>query len=209
MFYPIQYLRIRLFPAFLIWCSCLTFISPDTLSASAAPEQLLVFVQTGASNVDATFQDRYLPELRKMAELMGIEIRVVDVRKGVPSDVAITPMIVYQNFRGRSIYQGRTTTLRRIRNFIRTSRFVPQGNAPYLRENIPVWRDGRTQIWAPLKVAPVTGTVPDTYNHLTFVKETRTSIAKGFNSFKIKQKAELGRSDRDFIWTFTPGLSAR
>ena len=35
--------------------------------------------------------------------------------------------MVYQNHRGRSVYQGRTTTPERIRNFIRTSRFVPPG----------------------------------------------------------------------------------
>jgi polyisoprenoid-binding protein YceI len=116
-------------------------------------------------------------------------------------------MIVYQNFRGRSIYQGRTTTLKRIRNFIRTSRFVPQGEAPYFRDNIPIWNYHQAQIWAPLKVAPVTGTVPDTYNHRTFVKEARTSIAKGFKSFQIKERVELGRSDRGFYMDFYPWLS--
>lgn len=47
-----------------------------------------------------------MPDLRKIAEDMGVGVHVADARKGAPMDVAITPLIVYQNHRGRSIYQG-------------------------------------------------------------------------------------------------------
>lgn len=183
------------------------FFQPFVPDASSELEQLILFVQTGASEVDSVFQNRYLPEIRKMAEEKDVQVNVLDVKKGAPPEVTITPTIVYQNYRGRSLYQGRSTTLTRIRNFMRTSRFVPQGKADHFRGNIAIWNNGRTQIWAPLKVAAVTGTKPDAYNHTVFVEEARASISKGFRSFTMKQRVELGRSDRGFYMDFYPWLS--
>ena len=116
---------------------------PPYTHAASETEQLIVFVQPDASEVEKAFRERRLPEIRKLAEAMGVSVHVVDARKGSPAEVGITPLIVYQNHRGRSIYQGRTNTPQRIRNFIRTSRFVPQEKEPNRREDIPILQEGR------------------------------------------------------------------
>lgn len=182
-------------------------LMPVPVLAALETEQLMVFVQPGVSAVDRVFRNSQLPEVRATAEAMGVPVHVVDARKGAPHEVAITPLIVFQNHRGRSIYQGRTTTPGRIRNFIRTSRFIPQEAAPNRRERIPVWHNGRARIWAPLKVASVTGTPPAGYRHEAFLAEALASIVRGFEHFRLQDAAELGRADRGFYMDFYPWLS--
>jgi polyisoprenoid-binding protein YceI len=180
------------------------------LSALAAsePEQLIVFVQTGASAVDTAFQNERLAEIRRLADQMNVRVRVVDATGGVPEEIALTPLLVYQHHRGRSIYQGRPNTPKRIQNFIRTSRYVPQGKAINRREQIPVWQNGRTRTWAPLKVAAVTGTPPEDYDHEIFVGKAIKHINEGFDRFQMQQAADLDRADRGFYMDFYPWLSA-
>ena len=101
----------------------------------------------------------------------------------------------------------RERALLEIRNFIRTSRFVPQGDKLQRRENIPVWTKGRSRVWAPLKVAPVSGTRPDGYNHDAFVAQALKGVAKGFSKFRIQKEVELDRADRGFYMEFNPWLS--
>jgi hypothetical protein len=200
-------LQIRIFYYATILLSIL-LILPQRARTSPETEQLIVFVQSNISPIDDMFSERYLPEIRKLAESMGVSVHVVEARDGSPEEVAITPLIVFQNYRGRSVYQGRTTTPERIRNFIRTSRFVPQGKELNRRQNIPVWSEGRSRVWAPLKVAPVSGTRPEDYNHDAFVTEAIKNVAKGFKKFHIQKVAELDRADRGFYMDFNPWLSA-
>ena len=135
---------------------------------------------------------------------MGVALHVVDARQGAPSEIALTPLIVFQNHRGRSIYQGRTNTPDRIRNFIRTSRFVPQGAEPNRRLEIPVWPMGRQRIWAPLKVSSVSGTPPENYDDQTFRAEALEAISRGFTKFNMRSAVALGRADRGFYMDFYP-----
>jgi polyisoprenoid-binding protein YceI len=182
------------------------FLPPNVISATES-EQLIIFVQPEFSAVDDIFLESSLPEIRKLADAMGVSVHVVDARKGSPPEVALTPLIVYQNHRGRSVYQGRTPTPERIRNFMRTSRFVPQGKELNRRENIPIRSEGRSRVWAPLKVAPVSGRRPADYNHDAFVTEALKNVAKGFKKFRIQNVAELDRADRGFYMDFNPWLS--
>jgi len=178
-------------------------------NAPAGPEsgQLIVFTQPDISAVDQSFRKTHLPQIREIAREMGISVHEVDARRGSPEQVGITPLIVYQNHRGRSIYQGRTTTPDRIRNFIRTSRFVPQGKDLNRRENIPILNQGRARIWAPLKVAGVTGTRPQNYEDQAFVDEALENITRGFRRFRIHPISELQRTDRGFYMDFYPWRS--
>ena len=186
---------------------CAVIFLPQNIWPAPEAEQLIVFVQADISPVAKSFRQRHLPQIRKLAQTLGVNLHVVDARKGSPAPVGITPLIIYQNHRGRSIYQGRTTTPERIRNFIRTSRFVPQGKEPNRRENIPVWQEGRARVWAPLKVAAVTGTAPEDYNNDIFVATALENIKKGFKKFRIQKTADLGRTDRGFYMDFNPWLS--
>jgi polyisoprenoid-binding protein YceI len=181
-------------------------LSAGVLAASES-EQLIVFTQPDVSAVEKSFRENHLPQIRKIAQEMGVSVHEVDARQGSPGQVAITPLIVYQNHRGRSIYQGRTTTSNRVRNFIRTSRFVPQGKELNRREDIPILQEGRSRIWAPLKVAAVTGTRPPNYDNDAFVAQALKNIARGFKKFQMQKEADLGRADRGFYMDFNPWLS--
>ena len=170
-------------------------------------EQLLVFVQSGDRPVDSVFQSRRLPQVRELAKAMEVPLHVIEIGKAAPPELALTPLIVFQNHMGRSVYQGRTTTLDRIRNFIRTSRYVPQGGELNRRENIPIWQKGRSRMWAPLKVSAITGHPPEGYDNDLFVSEALKNINRGFKRFRTKASAELGRADRGFYMDFYPWLS--
>ncbi|HHP7235839.1 MAG TPA: YceI family protein [Desulfobacterales bacterium] len=176
-------------------------------TADEGYEQLIVFLQPGASSVETVFETQRLPEVRELAREMGVGVIVRDAGPKAPADIAVTPLLVYQNHRGRSIYQGRTTTLDRMRNFIRTSRYVPQGDAPNRRGNIPVWQQGRARIWAPLKVSAVTGFPPPDYDHEAFMKTALSGIREGFEQFRFRDRVDLGRADRGFYMDFYPWLS--
>jgi hypothetical protein len=175
--------------------------------AAPSSEQLIVFVQPGPSEVDRVFQSQQLPAIGEVASGLGVPLHVVAAGGGAPPEVAVTPLIVFQNHRGRSLYQGRTTTPGRVRNFIRTSRFVPQEEAPNRRERIPVWQNGRSRVWAPLKVSAVTGTQPAGYSHEAFLEEALASIVRGFGHFKLQPVVDLGRADRGFYMDFYPWVS--
>ena len=187
------------------------FVSIAVLcSASKADtefEQLLVFVQSGDRPVDNVFQSRRLPQVRELAKAMEVPLHVIEIGKAAPVEVALTPLIVFQNHMGRSVYQGRTTTLDRIRNFVRTSRYVPQGGEVNRRENIPIWQKGRSRMWAPLKVSAVTGNTPKGYDNDRFIAEALKNINRGFKRFRTEASAELGRADRGFYMDFYPWLS--
>ena len=178
-----------------------------TALAATEAEQLIVFVQPGVSDVDTAFQNERLADIRKLADQMNVRVHVVSAKKGAPEEIALTPLLVYQNYRGRSVYQGRSNTPKRIQNFIRTSRYVPQGKAPNRREDIPVWQNGRTRTWAPLKVSGVTGSPPADYKHDVFIADALKYIKKGFKKFRMQKAAELGRADRGFYMDFYPWLS--
>ena len=196
--------RIRIFSAAILWIATAL---PQNVTAITSSEKLIVFVQSKASPIEKTFRQHHLPRIRELARTMDIPVHVVDAGDGAPAEIAITPLIVFQNFRGRSIYQGRKTTLDRIRNFIRTARWVSQGNALYPRRQIPIWQQGRTRTWAPLKVAAVTGTRPANYRHDTFVAAALKHIAMGFTRFSMHQTAYLERADRGFYMDFNPWLA--
>jgi hypothetical protein len=185
---------------------CVVLWSPQYAGTASQAEQLIVFVQPDVSPAAKSFQQHQLPQIRKLAQTLGVDLHVVDARKGSPSTVGITPLIVYQNHRGRSIYQGRTTTPERIRNFIRTSRFVPQGKEPNRRENIPVWQEGRARVWAPLKVAAVTGSPPKDYNN---DKKRRNSVGPTGAFIWILIPGCLETVPCIYPWYFSPNSIAR
>jgi polyisoprenoid-binding protein YceI len=194
----------RLGVVLIIWAAML----PVAANAEPATEELIIFIQQNNTPVSQTFQQNILPEIQKMAQDLQIPVKIIPVTPaGVPSEVKITPLIVYQNHFGRSIYQGRTTTLNRIRTFIRTSRFIPQGKEPLVREQTPVWKMGRSRIWAPVKITPVTGTRPHGYLDEDFRQEALDNIQKGFQHFQFMDPVSLERADRGFYMDFYPWVS--
>lgn len=171
-----------------------------------ADETLVVFVQPAASELASRFTDNELPEIEQLATDMGVDFRLVDVTQagGVPEGVGITPLVAYQNHRGRSIYQGRYTTLDRVKNFVRTSRFLPQGDEPLVRESLPVWDLGRAKTATPIKVTPLAGELPAGFDADGFQAQMHAAIGGADDRFIMNDRAELGRSDRLFYVDFYP-----
>lgn len=175
------------------------------LSLSAGPgEQLIVFTPKKGSGVGTYFQKSLLPEIMTVAKGFDLTVSIDEGAAGLPPEVGITPLIVYQNHLGRSVYQGRTTSFKRIKNFIRTSRRVPQGAKKLELNDIPVQPRGKMRLWSPVKISPVSGTPPQTYNEPLFLSSARKAVYQGFTKFRIKKDDSFGRSDRGFYMDFYP-----
>ncbi len=171
------------------------------------PEQLIVVIQGRSTPVEQQFCDTTLPRIRQLASEQKVGFQIRKITGGVPAEILITPLIIYQNYRGRSIYQGRTNTMTRIRNFIRTSRYVPQGSGKMEKEHIAVWQIKRARVWAPIKITALTGKKPEGYVEAVFQKAAREAIYRGFRHFKQFPKVSLERADRGFYLDFHPWLS--
>ena len=170
-------------------------------------ERFVVFVRPSGSAVASTFDGEQRPKIIELASKLGLTPSVVDVSAGAPLEVGFTPLIMYQNDRGRSFYYGRLTTLDRVVNFVRTSRAVPQGEASLVREDIPALQRGRVRVGAPIKISSVTGTPPTGYDDNAMRLEATKAIAKGLDQFKLHPSAAFGRSDRLFYMDFYPWVS--
>ncbi|MBB6428384.1 YceI family protein [Algisphaera agarilytica] len=210
----------RLFPT-PRWCqrlavlTALVLLGGGSAMADETPEtpaeQLIVFVQPGASELAERFASNDLPELEKLAKASGTALTVLEVGEsaGVPEGVGITPLIAYQNHLGRSIYQGRYATPDRVRNFIRTSRFLPQEGATLVRESLPVWDLGNAKVATPIKV---TDLVLGEGASAKGVEITAASMAEAIGSaderFVWQDRVDLGRSDRMFYTDYYPYLAA-
>lgn len=187
-------------------------VMPDDLAPKAIdpvdPDngQLIVFVRPNQSEVDNTFQEEVLPEVRKIAAEIGTALHVWDSRLGSPEGITITPSIVFENSRGRSVYQGRYRNLDRIRTFIRTSRYVPRGDSLREWSNIPVWTNGRAHLIAPIKVSSLGGTLPEEYCEKLWQQDTRHWVDEGLVKFWNKETYMQGSTDRLFYMDFYPWL---
>ncbi|MDJ0781952.1 MAG: YceI family protein [Desulfosarcinaceae bacterium] len=175
---------------------------------AAQGETLIVVTRKSDSDVSQAFADTFLPPIADLAAQMGIGLVRYPVDAQVPPDVALTPLLVFQNHRGRSTFQGRYTALGRIRTFLRTARHIPQSSVANRRKDIAVWRSGRVTIWAPIKISAVTGSLPPGHDAEAFQAEARAAILDGFSRFEVAPEASLGRSDRGFYMDFYPWRAA-
>lgn len=190
-------------------------IGSAALESSASPadadtaekERLIIFVQPSESESAKAFDLRFLPSIRALANELSVPVSLVDVHEGAPAEVTSTPLLVYQNAMGRSYFQGRLTAMGRIRSFIRTSRIAPQADTPLTREDVGLWRTGRTKIAVKVKVAPVTGARPEGHNHDSFVEFAKEAVRRGWRRLRPVQSATLARSDRTLYMDFNPWLS--
>ncbi|MFQ5512637.1 MAG: YceI family protein [Candidatus Krumholzibacteriia bacterium] len=169
-------------------------------------DRLVVFTQP-ESAIGRVFARHTLARIESLAAALGTGTTVLDASAGAPADVAITPLLVFQNHLGRSIYQGRYTDLGKIAHFIRTSRAVPQRHAMNPVSDAAVWRVGRAVIAAHVKVTPLTGVVPGGFDQAAFVKRARAGVFAGLTRHHQEARTELRRSDRSFYMDFYPYLT--
>jgi len=186
----------------------LACLSTAHASHGALPgEQLLVFVSS-EGQVSRSFDDVHLPRLRAAAEELGVGVRVIDVAAGAPREVTLTPLLVYQNHRGRSIFQARYVDAGKLVHFIRTSRAIPPESATLGKQRIPVLLEGRSLTAAPVKVTELTGRLPEQHDPETFRRRAEVAIARGLTRFELRREVRLGPSNRMFYMDFHPYLSA-
>jgi len=177
------------------------------IAGASTSEELVIFTRTTDSPSAQRFVSAHLPQLRQAAEKLGLAVRQVDAADGVPAEVRITPLIVYQNHRGRSIFQGRTKDASKLTHFIRTSRAVPPTNLDAERQHVPVLERGRSRTATPLKITDLSGAIPPDHNPKAFRKRAEKAIIAGFQELKLRHKVTLGPVDRQFYMDFHPHLS--
>ncbi|MEL6945798.1 MAG: hypothetical protein AAFO82_24350, partial [Bacteroidota bacterium] len=156
---------------------------------------------------DTHFTETALPEIKAFAADNDVEVIVQNVQKGVPAGITTTPAIIYQNARGRSIYSSRYAELSTVKNFIRTSKVVPQRKANLQREKVLTWKNGRSNIVTPLKITAIKGAMPSELNQNKFEEITRTIFEKSMGKFSFQNQVNLERTDRIFYLDVHPYFS--
>ncbi|MEM7261480.1 MAG: YceI family protein [Planctomycetota bacterium] len=163
--------------------------------------QLIIVLRETGSEVDRTFREREVPWLTKTAEEFDLALVTLDAATGAPAVITTTPQILYQDHRGRSIYQGRWSNHDRIVNFLRTASVVPGSFDPLTRENVFVERDGRAKVVLATKVTALTGSSTEDEE---FRSVTDRAIARGLKGYSRSERIDLERSDRTFYLDFYP-----
>lgn len=177
-------------------------------TTSAPDQQLVIMLGEPTSFATAHLRSNHLDTIVEAARDEGVEVTLHHVADGAPEVVAVTPLLIHQNSRGRSIYQGRYGNIPRIRNFMRTSRLVTREPHPLTRADVPVWQTGRAVVATPIKVTAVTGDVPEGFDQQAFARAANAAIDAGFQRFERRDEVSIGRSDRMFYLDIHPHLSA-
>ncbi len=188
----------------LVWALVLAGPFGQTGAFPAHADRLVVFVSSGDSSVARSFRDEDLAAIRKIAEQEHAELVVHDVRRGAPEEITFTPTIVFIGTTGRAVYRGRYTTVERIRRFIRTARVFPADKQPVIRRDLPVMTLGRARVAASIKIAPLTGSIPDGFDQTAFVRRMRASLLAGFRRLKRQDTVSLRTTDRLFYMDVYP-----
>jgi len=168
----------------------------------ASKEQVIVFTNSKSPILNTDDLDA----LKKLAEEIEVELKIMDIVEGAPQEVTYTPSIVFQNAEGRSFYYGRYKKTSRIKNFVRTARLAHQGATDNTKKNILVSKSGRTAVTAPIKLTEVTGDVPKGFDQANFIKNAKASVAKGMTDFVLMPKFEQTRTTRSFYFNLYPYL---
>ncbi len=167
--------------------------------------EMIALIQQSDAPVSADFRERHLPGLESLATELGSPLRVVDVTDaGAPAEVALTPLIVFQNHKGRSIFQGRYADMGKVRHFVRTSRFVPQGEGGLVKDAIPVAAMGRARVGAPIKITPLADMADPAFDFGAFEQQAHAAVRSAFETMTVHPEARFGRSDRLFYMDFYP-----
>ena len=167
--------------------------------------ELVIFVQSSGSALEERFASVELPAIREVAARAGVAVRVVDVgQEGAPGEVSITPLLVYQNYLGRSIFQGRYASAPAVRNFLRTARSIPHGEEVEVKHDVAVKRVGRAVVVARPKVTEVAGTPPEGFDAEAFNRRAVAAVISGLDGYRLEAEVELGRADRTFYYDVYP-----
>ncbi|MEM9887358.1 MAG: YceI family protein [Bacteroidota bacterium] len=170
---------------------------------ASTEEMLVVFTQVS----DQHFNKTTLPKIRAYALEKGIELIEKEPEDGVPENITTTPSIIYQNAKGRSIYASRYAEFSTIKNFIRTSRVVPQKQLQLAKEAVLLWETGKTKVVADLKITDIKGKQTSALTSSQFESLVRQSLSDNMQYFKTRSEVSMRRTDRLFYLDIHPYLS--
>jgi len=165
-------------------------------------QQLILFFNPFVNQESVIDEER----MKELALENDLEFLKVNFANGVPEEISFTPMIVYQNSQGRSIYYGRCNNYTRVNNFIRTSSMVPQKTADNAKTDLLLWENGRTKITAPIKLTELAGNLPKNFDQKAFIKQNKKNIADGFCTFKQVPSFNQTRTTKSFYFNLYPYL---
>ena len=150
-----------------------------------AKERLILFLPNKNTVHENAIQKNLIPGLKKVIQNTGInKLDVIRANQGLPKSISSLPAIVFQNYNGESVYQGRLYSFDRIENHIETSRyFSEQKNEDTFKYAI-VGEFGKYKIVLPIKISDVTGTKPKKHKFDEFHKKAYGAILNGLNKFK-------------------------
>lgn len=183
-------LRLLLFIPLILFAN-FVFNQSETMDC---PNQLIIFTQDS----DSLFQRNALAQIKEYCDEKCIDLIEKNIFEGTPEEIVSTPAIVFQNYRGRSIYSSRYMEFATIKNFIRTSRVVPQTKEKVCINQALVWQNGRTKIIGSLKITGLTGKMPKEFSNNDFSKKAIEAIECGMNNFELKNEVCLSKTDRLF-----------
>jgi hypothetical protein len=170
-----------------------------------ADEELLIFIN---KNTDSEFTQSNISLLERDMKSYKIATRLIDVsQSGAPAEVAYTPYILYRNHLGNKLFKGRYTSHKRILNFIRTTRRLPQAAIDYEENNVMVWKQDRANLLFKLKITEASGTNSATFDQKKFNKELMKGLRKGFTGTKYSKTQKVGNTDDIFYCNFYPYIS--
>ncbi len=169
-------------------------------------EGIVVFHQPTPNRIESHFERTILPEIQAMAAENGREVRVVDATLGAPPEIHATPAIVFQNSKGRSLFQGRYTDIGKVRHFVQTSTFIPQGDGTIERANAGVRTVGRHRTALQLKVTPLEGPAADDARDDELRELLNGSLYAATATYSPAETVQLERGDRTFYWDVYPYL---
>lgn len=165
-------------------------------------EQLIIFT----NDAQPIMTGDEISSILDLASSMHLETHVIRASEGMPEEVATLPSIYYQNKNGRSRYYGRYKNIDRIKNFIRTSKLAHQQDQPNIKDQLLVWKSGRANIAAPIKVTPLEGDSSKGTDPQTLKKEILAGMAEGMKHFDLANEFAIQKDTRSFYFNIYPYL---
>lgn len=182
----------------------LLLLAFSTNAQQTIEEELLIFVQP---EQQSEFTKNNLKTLEALLKEQGIQVQQINVSAlGAPKEVSFTPFIVYRNHLGRKVYKGRHTTHKRLLNFIRTVRHLPEASIHYDEKEVFVKEYPRAALLLKPKITAPTGSIIGVDLDAA-AQKALTGLKKGLsncsyhNSYKVTDGEEL------FYMNFYPYLA--
>ena len=183
----------------------LLIFSFSAFAQQKAEEELLIFINKKS---DSEFTQSNISLLEKDMKSNNIPTRLIDISEnGAPVEVAYTPYVLYRNHLGNKLFKGRYTSHKRILNFIRTTRRLPQAAIDYEEKNVIVWKQERANLLFKLKITDPSGTKSAAFDKKKFNKEVLKGLLKGFSGTKYSKNQKVGNTDDIFYCNFYPYIS--